>query len=68
MKPNIRFRIDRRLLIAAAVIYILLFAMLILSSSSEWDWNRVKQDYGILIFPVLPAPLFPLIKYRTELP
>ena len=58
MKPNIRFRIDRRLLIAAAVIYILLFAMLILSSSSEWDWNRVKQDYGILIFPVLPAPLF----------
>lgn len=59
MEPNRRFRIDRRLLVAAAIIYILLFTILLVSNSDEW--NRIRQDYEgliMIIVIILPVPLF----------
>jgi len=61
MRRTRSFRINRRLLVAAAIIYTFIITFFLVFNLDEQNWIRIRHDYVCLIMIIafiLPVPLF----------
>ena len=61
MRRTRSFKINRRLLVAAAIIYTFIITFFLVFNLDEQNWIRIRHDYVCLIMIIafiLPVPLF----------